>query len=227
MKNVKLTKDEKKKHTSIQKAIREVVKSKKVAPKKNVIIKEDKVELVEYTIKAVIPTGAYANVQPEITVKASSLEQAEAYVIPHINKLFGDFLNKSERREVVPTVTVKETPAPVAPVKVAPVAKVEPTKITVDGKATGMTVPEKVEVKEPLDPQKTNEDIARLNREQKTENPLHSIPYEKAKAAIDSCMSVEALAVIKGQVTKSTKLTETEKNALLMVVIVAKEKTFA
>jgi DNA-directed RNA polymerase subunit L len=225
MKNVKLTKDEKKKHTTIQKAIKEVVKNKKVAPKKNVIIKEDKVELVQYTIKAVIPTGPYANIQPEIIVKASSLEQAEAYVIPHINKLFGDFLNKSERREVVPTVTVKETPAPITPSPVTVAGptivpqKTETIKAPVDSKPT--------EKKEPLDPQKTNEDIARLAKEQKTAEPLHSIPYEKAKAAIDSCMSVEALAVIKAQVAKSTKLTDVEKNALLMVVIVAKEKTLS
>lgn len=85
------------------------------------------VKLLSYTIKAVIPTGAYANIQPEITVQAENLQEAENYVIPHINKLFEDFLNKSERRTVQPKVEVKEV-------------VIEPTKVTVDGNPTGMTV---------------------------------------------------------------------------------------
>jgi len=52
-----------------------------------------KVVLINYTIKAVIPTGPYANIQPEITVAATSLEEAEKYVIPHIDKLFVKYLN--------------------------------------------------------------------------------------------------------------------------------------
>lgn len=199
MKNVKLTKDEKKKHTSIQEEIKKVVKTdKKVV---------STVKLVTYTIKAIIPTGAYANIQPEITVSAESLEEAEAYVIPHINKLFEEFLNKSERRVVVPKVEVKETPAPVA--------KVENVKIPVDNKIE--------DKKEPIDPQKTNDDIARL----KAGEPLHSIPYTKASNAINSCMSLDALEIIKGQVIKSEKLTDTEKKALLETVIPTKENDLA
>lgn len=105
-------------------------KKEKIEKKEKVVTVKSTVKLTSYTIKAVIPTGAYANIQPEITVSAENLQDAENYVIPHINKLFEDFLNKSERRTVVPKVVVAE--------KV--VAPTEVTKITVDGQPTGMIV---------------------------------------------------------------------------------------
>lgn len=57
------------------------------------MIRDTRVVLVNYTIKAVIPTGPFANIQPEITVTATSLEDAEKYVIPHIDKLFVKYFN--------------------------------------------------------------------------------------------------------------------------------------
>lgn len=47
--------------------------------------------LKEYTLKATIPTGSYANIQPEITVEAESLEEAHAIVMPHIKGLFQQY----------------------------------------------------------------------------------------------------------------------------------------
>jgi tRNA C32,U32 (ribose-2'-O)-methylase TrmJ len=61
-------------------------------------------------MKAVIPTGPYANLQPEITVEAETIKEAQEYLLPHIDELFGLYLNRSERRE--PTVTItKDVPA--------------------------------------------------------------------------------------------------------------------
>jgi len=54
---------------------------------------EPKVMLFNYTIKAVIPTGPFANIQPEISVCAETLEDAEKFVIPHIDKLFVKYFN--------------------------------------------------------------------------------------------------------------------------------------
>jgi hypothetical protein len=54
---------------------------------------EPKVILFNYTIKAVIPTGPFANIQPEISVCAETLEEAEKFVIPHIDKLFVKYFN--------------------------------------------------------------------------------------------------------------------------------------
>ena len=61
------------------------------------------IKLVSYSMKAVIPTGAYANIQPEIVIKAASLEEAKAFVLPHIDELFKLYLNKSEQRNYAAT----------------------------------------------------------------------------------------------------------------------------
>ncbi len=242
MANVKLTKGEEKKHTPIQKIIKEA--------KKNTPV------LISYKMTAVISTGSFSNVTPEIVVQAKTLEDAKNFITPHIKELYQEFYLVTERRVPVTKVEVKETPAPEVIGKIVPLnqsavkrigetpvlpkstgdvaelkdkisqklekmdEKAEAKKITVDGQPTGMVAVENQEV---LNPQKTNEDIKRLSNGP-TES-LHSVPYMKARAAVDSCMSIEALKVIKDQVTKSVKLTENEKNALLMVVIVAKEKT--
>lgn len=213
MKNIKLTNEEKKKHTPIEKAIKDTVKEKKTA----------KVELVSYSITSVISTGDYSNIQPTIVVKAQTLEDAEAYTMPHLNKLRNDYYLISLRRVPAPVVAVKEVPAPVANPTVNPVMPVEPIKITVNGNATGMTAMPRVEpVKEMLDPNKTNQDIARLTPQK---DPLHSEAYNKAKSAAESCVSKEALNLIKEKIATSPRLTDTEKYSLLNVTIVAKEKT--
>lgn len=48
-------------------------------------------QLQSFTVKATIPTGSYANIQPEITVSAYSMDEAEAFVMPHIQKMFNEF----------------------------------------------------------------------------------------------------------------------------------------
>ena len=106
---------------------------------------ESKFHLVSYTMKAVIPTGQYANIQPEITVQAETLEQAERAVMPYIETLFARYRDGGVRpieptrpvvtpmapaRAVRPTFPTTPEPAPkhpVAPVA-APVApKPQPT----------------------------------------------------------------------------------------------------
>ena len=62
------------------------------------IIKENKVEMVSYSIKMVIPTDAYANIQPEIVVKAGTVEEAHDYIAPHLNKLWKEYFMCSEKR---------------------------------------------------------------------------------------------------------------------------------
>lgn len=48
-------------------------------------------KLKEYTLKATIPTGNYANIQPEITVEADSIEEAQKTTLPHIKSMFSQF----------------------------------------------------------------------------------------------------------------------------------------
>ena len=127
-----------------------------------------KVKLVSYSIKMVIPTGAYANIQPEIIVEAETPEQAESYIAPHMNRLWKEYFMISERRP--------ETPAP-KPVET----------------------------------------------EQKP--PASSVAFTKATQAIGACLTMDALDVITAQVKKSTKLTDPDKDKL-MVLIITKIKEF-
>lgn len=56
------------------------------------------VKLVSYSIKMVIPTGQFANIQPEIIVQAGTVEEAHDYIAPHMNKLWKEYFMVSERR---------------------------------------------------------------------------------------------------------------------------------
>jgi hypothetical protein len=74
-----------------------------------------KVELISYSMKMVIPTGNYANIQPEIVVKAGTVEDAHNYIAPHMNKLWKEYYLISERRpEVKPVAPTPVTPEPPA-----------------------------------------------------------------------------------------------------------------
>ena len=63
-------------------------KTKKV--KKEKVIKPA-VTMISYSIKMVIPTGQYANIQPEIVVSAGTPEEAERFIAPHMNKLWKEY----------------------------------------------------------------------------------------------------------------------------------------
>jgi hypothetical protein len=75
-----------------------------------------KVELISYSMKMVIPTGNYANIQPEIVVRAGTVEEAHDYIAPHFNKLWKEYYLVSERRPEpvkpsgVPIVSPETTP---------------------------------------------------------------------------------------------------------------------
>ncbi len=79
------------------------------APKE---VMEEKVELISYSMKMVIPTGQYANIQPEIIVKATSVEGAEKFLAPHFQKLWKDYFMCTERRPVQTPVNNVAVPAP-------------------------------------------------------------------------------------------------------------------
>jgi hypothetical protein len=69
-----------------------------------------KVELVSYSIKMTIPTAQYANIIPEIVVKAGTVEEAHDYIAPHMNKLWKEYYMISERRPE--PVAPQQAPAP-------------------------------------------------------------------------------------------------------------------
>ena len=94
--------------------VKEVIAGK---PEKKVKVVKPKVELISYSMKMVIPTGNYANIQPEIVVRAGTVEEAHDYIAPHFNKLWKEYYLVSERRPEV---------KPVAPVAPAPVVNQMP-----------------------------------------------------------------------------------------------------
>ncbi len=128
------------------------------------------IELVSYSIKMVIPTGAYANIQPEIIVKAGTAEEAHEFIAPHMNKLWKEYYLINERRPEPAKPVVQASPVTPAPVVVKPVTE-QPS-------------------------------------------PVSSVAFNKASQAIASCLSVEALDLIRKQIIASVKLTDNDKEIL-------------
>lgn len=91
-------------------------KEKKTSAKS--VATEKKVELISYSMKMVIPTGNYANIQPEIVVRAGTVEEAHDYIAPHFNKLWKEYYLISERRPEVKTTA--PAPVPMPPPNVVP-----------------------------------------------------------------------------------------------------------
>lgn len=94
---------------------------------KEVTAEKSSVVLLSYSIKAIIPTGPYANIQPEIIVEAGSINEAANYVFPHIDELFEKYLNISEQPKA--KVTVTEIKGKIVPVASTPV-HTEPLEVT-------------------------------------------------------------------------------------------------
>lgn len=102
--------------------------------------KESKVELVEFSVTATIPTQSYGNITPKITVKAPTIEEARAVVMPIIEDLYNTyaeiardghppkFINKAQ---VTVTEKVIVVPKSEVPNVEAPAAKMEPEQTVV------------------------------------------------------------------------------------------------
>lgn len=146
-------------------------------------VKTPKFKLISYTIKAIIPTGQYANICPEITVQAETIEQAERAVMPYIETFMAKYRDGGVR-EVTGVPAVR----PVASVPVVPVA---PKTFVAPTPAPVAPVPSPI---------------------------VLTVPFNRAKSAIDSCTSIEALKLVSDQVEKSTKLIDVEKVELKKMV---------
>lgn len=171
-------------------------------------VKKPKFKLISYTMKAVIPVGQYANIQPEVTVEAESIEAAERAVMPYIETLFAKYRDGGVK-PIEPTVVRPVAPTntgPTAPVaqRVGPVATPTVPKPPVTAPvATPAPVPAPVAVAPVI--------------------PL-TVPFNRAKGAIESCTSLDALRLVSDQVEKSTKLIDTEKVELKKLVTAKHEQ---
>jgi len=199
--------------------------------KKETLPKEKKstAKLISYAIKAVIPTGPYANIQPEIHVNAGTIEEAAAFVIPHLDELFEKYLNISERPK--PRVTVKETLPPVTkPVEVPKEVLTTLTTDTPEVKVKEETFTPGVTINEGGKLPPTIEELqataqataqatvqAPVQEEQPVYPPIDS-PMGKAKLAVESCKSIEALNLINVRIQESVKLDALDKADLTVIV---------
>lgn len=164
--------------------------TKKLLPKssnKTKKIKAPKFKLISYTLKAVIPTGQYANIQSEVTVQADSIADAERAVMPYIETLFAKYRDGGSggpqiSKPVSPIVTKQDNPH----LSSATVSQLN------------VSVPASVVTPEPA--------------------IVMTVPFNRAKTAIESCMSLEALTLVSNQIQKSTKLIDSEKLELTKLI---------
>jgi hypothetical protein len=225
-----------------------VTKKKPVAKTTGVDINH--VELESYSMKMVIPTGQYANIQPEITVKAYSVEKAHDFIAPHMNKLWKEYYLINERRPEPVKVPVAPTAKPFVPTpgseSFVPTPGSESSAAPAPITTTTTTATDKVMTyltdTKPASPDtkpmtveeiceatggKVVEDdsldkIKNMTPDEifpDTPSPASSVAYNKATQAIESCMSLDALEIIRAQVDKSVKLTQEDKELLQPLLI--------
>jgi len=146
---------------------------------------------VSFKMSAIIRTGEYQSVTPEIFVEGGTLDEAEALVTGHIDALMAKYNNCMVVKPVVRTVTPVVTVPVVKPVTVVPVA-VATVPVTSDISKT--------------------EPVADMKKEQ-TAGAVSS-SYDRATKAVESAVTKEALELLKTQVDNSKNLSVTERQVL-------------
>ncbi len=150
-------------------------------------------KLVSYTIKAVIPTGQYANIQPEVTVEAETIEHAERAVMPHIEAMFAKYRDGGVKN--IEPLRMVVTPVVVSPKCTEPVPMAKMPDVQLN----------------PISLPTNKAPIQNITAPTSAPEITLSVPFNRAKGAIDSCTSPEALKLVSDQIEKSTKLIDSEK----------------
>src|SRR5687768_14133119 len=52
--------------------------------------------MIKYKLGATVPVAQYANLMPEVEVEAETIEEAEAIVLPYIEKFYNKYSEKSK-----------------------------------------------------------------------------------------------------------------------------------
>ncbi len=154
------------------------------------LLNREKVELISYTLTAVIPHARYGNLQPSITVKATTLEEAKNFIYPHIEELMSKYQEDQFGK-------IKFIPG-----KITNIKEVKKEKIVEEKEIVKNNIPtneDKVKIEKPLP---SNEEI-----------PV-SESFQKAHNAINGSMSLDAMNIIKNRLEQSFKLTDIEKDKL-------------
>jgi len=188
------------------------------APKKEKKVKAPKstIELVQFSVKATIPVMTFGNIQPEVVVKASTIEEAKAYVMPIIEDLFNQYVESPRDGSPKPTFASK--------------ANVTVTEKTVAPATSQKDAPTGASANTPKPAENTNLAKEIENTPERTEadlppaNTAVSQAYAKAEKAIGAVMSIAALDIIENQIKESTKLTPEEKPMLFTVLLKRKKE---
>lgn len=215
------------KKVEIKKNPVKVLVKKAVAPKKE-SVKKPQATLVSYSIKATIPVGSFANIIPEITVNAKTLEDAAAFVLPYIESLFDMYAEDSRDGRKIKflnkaSVTVQERLVPVPGTKSAiesAQAQIQSPGIASQLTAGALNAPVKNEAISfekdgtMIPPKQTT-----VDSQVKTALAEKTVHYQKAENAVHNSFTVEALDLVQSQITASVKLNGYEKNHLYTLVL--------
>lgn len=162
-------------------------------PVKVASVKKSNVQFKSFTFGATIPTQAFGNVQPSITVEAPSYEEARDFAVPRIEEFYARFA------EVKPTflgkIEVKE--------KVVMTAG--------SGGFTGRPVSTPAAQTAPV--------ASPASEATAVPTKAKSEPVVKAEKAISLAMTEDALITIQAQVDKSVKIAEEDKPDLTIQIL--------
>ncbi len=173
--------------------------AKVVQKKEKIAVKKSSAKFVSLTVRAVIPTQSYGNIQPEIAVQANTYEEARDFAMPLIEGLFAQY---SETR---PTFLGKV---------------VESVRVVVPAKA-GSDIKEGELVKEVQTPPATAPEATTPPAPEAFNGPTipKPEPVLKAEKAIALAATAEAALIIQGQIEKSVKIPEEFKPDLITLVL--------
>jgi len=197
---------------STKKEVKKTITKKEVKPKspralKSVIVTKTvpAVELVSFSVRATIPVMVFGNISPEIVVKAQNIEDAKAYALPIIENLFEKYCESPRDGSPKPSFVSKANV--VATEKVVP-------------QDTPKVEPEVVEPGQfPVSAMNTNAIAPATPVEDEQPRYATSAAYARAKNAIESAQTLEAINTIMGQIEASIKLTPEEKPMLMGILL--------
>jgi len=199
------------KKVAVKKVAVKKVAVKKVAVKKTPVVKKSKVQLVSFSVTAIIPTQQYGNIQPTITVTAPSIEEAREVVMPALESIYLTYCESQPRGKAfafTPKIT-EETRIIEKAVTAVPAVVPTPVAVPVSAPAPAVA-PAPV-----VAPVATPAPVAVPAPEPVAER---SEPFKKAERAISLAQGHDALNIIQAQIEKSIKIDPADKPELIISI---------
>ena len=199
----------KEKKVAVKKTVAKVVEkkapvAKKAVAEKKVVVKKSAVQLVSFSVTAIIPTQQYGNIQPTITVTAPSIAEAWEVVKPVIDGIYLDYAESQPRGRaffVAPKITEETRIIEKAVTAVTAVPAVVPTPVAVP---VSVVAPAPAPVVAPAPVASVAE---------KSES------FKKAARAISLALGHPALDMIRAQIESSIKIDPSDKPELIASLV--------